>query len=380
MPRLKRVIAHWTAGGYTANSVDKAHYHFIVNGDGTIVHGRHRPEANIRIQGDSSTYAAHTARKNTGSIGISMACMRGASTDDFGASPMTEQQFEAMCAKIAQLCDVYEIPITPTTVLSHAEVQPVLGVRQKAKWDFTVLPFKPGLRGWKACGDYMRERVLSYSAEIGDDPDVEPPEPVHVHDVQLYPGMSGNLVKDLQAWLNNNGFHCGRVDGQFGDETAAAVLRCKRENGLDTSDETITLRELLACNPRRVSEQRRTATEADVVEQSETARQAKAGKRSAITKMILGVLTSLGILDGDKILEGDLLEKGKALADKAQQGKDLYTQSQDTIERLTGGLIDMRSIVLFAVLSMVAIAVVSYWKHDGVLRRRIRDYRIGKNL
>jgi hypothetical protein len=56
----------------------------------------------------------------------------------------------------------YKIPVTPRTVLSHAEVQPTLGIKQNGKWDFTELSFRPSLKGHKACGDYMRSRVSAY--------------------------------------------------------------------------------------------------------------------------------------------------------------------------------------------------------------------------
>src|SRR5690606_37547642 len=36
---------------------------------------------------------------------------------------------------------------------------------QRGKWDFTVLPFKPQLKGAPACGDYARARVRFYMDE-----------------------------------------------------------------------------------------------------------------------------------------------------------------------------------------------------------------------
>lgn len=158
---MKRVIMHWTAGTYNVSALDKEHYHFIVSGDGVVVPGKWPVSANENpVKGK---YAAHTLNCNTGSIGISMACMAGAEENKTnGKYPMTDVQFEAMCERVATLCFNYHIPITPKTVLSHAEVQTNLGIKQRGKWDFTVLPFKPKLKGAKVCGDYARERVLFY--------------------------------------------------------------------------------------------------------------------------------------------------------------------------------------------------------------------------
>lgn len=171
---MKRIIAHWTAGGYKASDLDRKHYHFICEDDGNIVKGIHPPEANENPK--SGHYAAHTLNCNTGSIGISVACMRGAvENKSNGPSPMTEVQFNAMCRKIAQLCTKYNIPVSRRTVLSHAEVQLTLGVRQRGKWDIAILPFKPGLKGPLECGDYMRGRVEYY--QRGDASPTPKPKP-----------------------------------------------------------------------------------------------------------------------------------------------------------------------------------------------------------
>lgn len=163
---MKRIITHWTGGSYKANSTDKRHYHVIFEGDGKEVFGDHQISDNSSKHGNlkAGKYAAHTRMCNTDSIGLSLACMggKGVTERNFGKYPMTEKQFEAMCDRAAYYCEMYKIPITNKTVLSHAEVQPNLGITQRSKWDYTVLPFKPELKGAKACGDYMRTRVQHY--------------------------------------------------------------------------------------------------------------------------------------------------------------------------------------------------------------------------
>ena len=164
MSKLKRIIAHWAVTGYKCDAVSKQHYHYIYEGDGKEVAGFFRPEANESIA--DGVYAKHTRGTNEGSIGVSCAAMLGAvSVDKPGKYPIRLVQFEAMCAGMARLCKKYGIPVTPKTILSHAEVEAVLGNKQLGKWDISVLPFAK-LKGAKACGDFMRQRVAAHLAAL----------------------------------------------------------------------------------------------------------------------------------------------------------------------------------------------------------------------
>jgi len=217
MSKLTRIIAHWTAGSYNVSAVDKQHYHFVYDGDGNEVAGKHKPEDNISAADE--IYGAHTRSLNTGSIGVSVACMAGAQEGRTnGRFPMTEKQFDAMCKGIARLCKQYNIPVTPRTVLSHAEVQPTLGVRQRGKWDFTVLPFMPHLRGHKACGDEMRKRVRRYLGDV----QIADPAPS---------GGPDERVAWLQRLLREEGYDI-MADGWEGPKTAEAVRTFEQFHGL----------------------------------------------------------------------------------------------------------------------------------------------------
>jgi hypothetical protein len=158
---LQRIIIHWTAGTYSVHDLDREHYHFIVGGDGTVTAGIHKPEANLSTR--DADYAAHTLHCNTGSIGVSMACMGNAVEQPFstGPWPMKEGQFKVMVAKVAEMAKHYGIPVLPTTILTHAEVEPTLGIKQRGKWDITRIPFRPDLVGHKACGDFIRAEVAA---------------------------------------------------------------------------------------------------------------------------------------------------------------------------------------------------------------------------
>ncbi len=162
MSGLVRVIAHWSVTKYKCDDTSRDHYHFIYEGDGTEVAGRKKPEDNISAA--DGVYAAHTLGCNTGSIGVSCAAMFGAtSVMDYGSYPITKPQFEGMCKGIARLCKKYGITVTPRTVLSHAEVEGTLGIKQRGKWDIAVLPFA-NLKGSKPCGELMRATVSKYLA------------------------------------------------------------------------------------------------------------------------------------------------------------------------------------------------------------------------
>lgn len=214
---MKRIIMHWTGGAYKANAIDRNSYHIIFEGDGKMVLGKHPIAANeVIVKGQ---YAAHTFNCNTGSIGVSMACMGGAKENETnGIYPVTEAQFEAMCRSVAYLSKIHNIRITPETVLSHAEVEKTLKIKQKQKWDFTVLPFKPELKGATACGNYARARIKHYfdlnnvtkaaptttTAPVTKVVTQEPPTPIKVSPITPKVGWFGRLIGFIVSMLTRN--------------------------------------------------------------------------------------------------------------------------------------------------------------------------------
>lgn len=161
---MKRIHIHWTAGPHRATATDREHYHFIVEGDGTVIDGIHKPEANLAI-GNGSPYAAHTLNANSGAIGVAVAAMRNARERPFnpGPSPITDRQIEALAALCARLCIKYGISVTRWNVLTHAEVQNALGIAQRGKWDITWLPGMDAPGPAIEVGDRLRRMI---SAEV----------------------------------------------------------------------------------------------------------------------------------------------------------------------------------------------------------------------
>lgn len=131
---------HWDAGSHEVSQSSREHYHEIVAGDGERVLGVLRPEANENTS--DGQYVPHTRALNTGSIGLAMAAMRGAMERPFspGSHPITPVQLEVFCEMVAEYAVTYGIPNTRRTILTHAEVQPTLGIWQRGKWDITWLP------------------------------------------------------------------------------------------------------------------------------------------------------------------------------------------------------------------------------------------------
>jgi len=158
---MKRIICHWTAGTHKASDHDRSYYHFLIEGDGKVITGKWPVLANVNPKG--SAYAAHTRGANTGAIGVSMCCMGGAIESPFNAGkwPMTKVQWDRMILTVADLCRKYQIPVTDKTVLTHAEVEKNLGIKQAGKWDITRLAFDPSRKGAKVIGDYLRAGVAA---------------------------------------------------------------------------------------------------------------------------------------------------------------------------------------------------------------------------
>lgn len=174
MPSVKmtRVHIHWTAGAHKASAFDKQHYHMLTEADGKLVRGI--PVIGGRI--------AHTLNANSGAIGISMCCMGDTQVPSRvrevpfvpGPFPMTKAQWDATVLAVADLCRQYKIPVTPKTVLTHAEVQPNLGIKQRGKWDITRIAFDLKVIGYKAVGDKFRKEVaLALDGEVAEEKPVE---------------------------------------------------------------------------------------------------------------------------------------------------------------------------------------------------------------
>lgn len=213
---MDRIIVHWTGGSHTASGLDRSHYHRVIEGNGRIVHGIHQIEANANPR--PGKYAAHTLNCNTGSIGVSLAAMSGAQERPFtpGRYPVAPAQVDALVGLCAALAGQYGIPVTRQTILSHAEVQPTLGIAQRGKWDIAWLPDMDQPGDPVAVGDRLRTMI----AERMGKPIQPAARPV------LRQGATGSDVLALQRALGIT------QDGAFGPATHRAVVVFQQSRGL----------------------------------------------------------------------------------------------------------------------------------------------------
>ena len=117
---MKRIVIHWTAGGYYPTDYEKGHYHFLVDKDGVVHNGKFKPEDNEVCK--VGKYAAHTGGGNTGRIGVAICAMAGFKNRKcIGNYPILKKQFESTMELCALLAGKYKIEITPQTVFTHYE-------------------------------------------------------------------------------------------------------------------------------------------------------------------------------------------------------------------------------------------------------------------
>ena len=87
-------------------------YHINIDEDGSI-----------HLSTDDLTEKlAHTYRRNTGAIGVSLACCAGATSEDLGDEPPTAKQIEAMAQVVRVLADALWLTIDIDHVMTHGEV------------------------------------------------------------------------------------------------------------------------------------------------------------------------------------------------------------------------------------------------------------------
>lgn len=163
---MKKIIIHWTAGGYVPTDYEKQFYHFLVDSLGKIHLGKFKPEDNENCY--DGKYAAHCGGGNTGAIGVSMCGMANfKNKDNQGEFPLTRTQFEACMKLCAELAKKYAIKITPDTVMTHYEFgQKNPKTTSYGKIDIVFLPFYP----WIAkddVGSFIRSKIRWYM-EHGD--------------------------------------------------------------------------------------------------------------------------------------------------------------------------------------------------------------------
>ena len=102
-----KLYMHWTAGSYNRAYPS---YHINILKNGSIV-----------SLGDLARPGRHTWKRNTGSIGLSLTCGKGAGRQSLGDQPPTEAQIESLARVVAVLTEKLDIPIDKNHVMTHSE-------------------------------------------------------------------------------------------------------------------------------------------------------------------------------------------------------------------------------------------------------------------
>ena len=106
--REPKIYLHWTAGHYHQLYLND--YHISIDEDGTIY-----------AEHDLDEVLSHTYRRNTGAVGITLACCAFANTESLGDEPPTQEQIEAMAQVIVAIADGLWITIDREHVMTHGE-------------------------------------------------------------------------------------------------------------------------------------------------------------------------------------------------------------------------------------------------------------------
>ena len=106
--REPKIYLHWTAGHYGQYYLND--YHVAIDYDGKIY-----------VDSPLDEVLAHTWKRNSGSVGITLACCVGATSADLGDEPPTDAQIEAMAQAIVAVADGLWLTIDINHVLTHGE-------------------------------------------------------------------------------------------------------------------------------------------------------------------------------------------------------------------------------------------------------------------
>lgn len=163
--REPKIYLHWTAGHYGQYYLND--YHVAIDYDGKIY-----------VDSPLDEVLAHTWKRNTGSVGITLACCVGATSADLGDEPPTNAQIEAMAQAIVAVADGLWLTIDINHVMTHGEaadnedgIEPHEEYGPKTtveRWDLEYLgtdespTFEPWATDGSRGGDVLRGKAQWY--------------------------------------------------------------------------------------------------------------------------------------------------------------------------------------------------------------------------
>jgi hypothetical protein len=158
---LHGIIWHWSAGSYTVTQKALSHYNDGHDHLGNSYDGGARAEHQANYDWRKDIGVSHSKNANTGRIGQAVIAMGNAEgwPLNVGDYPMTWAGIDAMLMRSIDYHHQFDIPITPWSTLSHAEIQPTLGIKQNGKWDIRWLPDDAQVTDAREAGDILRARM-----------------------------------------------------------------------------------------------------------------------------------------------------------------------------------------------------------------------------
>jgi hypothetical protein len=151
-----KLYLHWSAGHYGQFFDD---YHINIDQEGSIY---------ISTE-DLSTVLAHTWHRNTGAVGIALACCAGATTNDLGPEPPTTAQIEVMAQVVSVLAYALDLTIDLQRVMTHGEAGDNMDGLELAekygmnstceRWDAAILHSGDN---WGSGGEILRGKAILY--------------------------------------------------------------------------------------------------------------------------------------------------------------------------------------------------------------------------
>lgn len=164
--RDPKIYLHWSAGHYGTKFND---YHVNIDADGNL----------FVSTDDFSDVLSGTWKRNSGSVGISLDCAYGATSEDLGDEPLTSAQIEAMAQAAWKIADALWLTIDKNHVMTHGEAadnedgldthEPYGPRTTCERWDLEYLgtdespSFNPWATDGSRGGDVLRGKANWYS-------------------------------------------------------------------------------------------------------------------------------------------------------------------------------------------------------------------------
>ena len=174
---IEHIYLHWTAGRYGQVFDD---YHLNIDEHGEI----------YQTCRELTDIKAHTWKRNTRSIGITLCCAYGALLNCrwnpvYNGYPPTELQVAQMAAVVAILAHELELEIDFSTVKTHAEVALIDGYGPgqddpDMRWDLLALIGLPETKSLRPGGCLLRAKALEYSKLFERSKVLEMPQPEEI--------------------------------------------------------------------------------------------------------------------------------------------------------------------------------------------------------